>query len=137
MIRSRSTFIVMGFSTSFVFCLFTTVPLLAEESSWGVWTGLVFGGSLGVWGCLYLIRAIRWSKASKDGDSRNIDLKTNHTTSRWMVLSAVGGMFLARLVSNVFDPEIQRLINNAVSAWIIISFSGAAFMAWRYLPKDW
>jgi hypothetical protein len=48
MIRRRNAIIIMGFSTSFVFCLFTIVPLLAQDSSWQVWAGLVAGGSLSV-----------------------------------------------------------------------------------------
>ncbi len=137
MIRSRNAVIIIGFSFSFVFCLFTIIPLLAQESTWEAWIGLVIGGSLGIWGCMYLFRAIRKNKTNNDRNNKSINLDTNHATSRWMIVSAVGGMLLARLVSNIFDPGMQRLINNAVSAWIITSFSGAAFIVWRYLPKDW
>ncbi len=134
---NRNVFIIVGFSISFVVCLFTAVPLLAQESSWGAWVGMVIGGSLGVWSCLYLFRAIRRSKANSDRNSQNIKSNTNYATSRWMIISAIGGMFLARLVSNTVDPVIQSLINKAVAMWIITSFGGATFLIWRYLPKDW
>jgi len=73
MIQSRNAVIIVGFSFNFVFCLFTIVPLLAQESSWEAWIGLVIGGGLGIWGCLYLFSAIRRNKANNG--KRSVDEK--------------------------------------------------------------
>jgi hypothetical protein len=135
--QSRNTVIIIALSISFVFCLFTVVPLLAQESSGEAWIGLGIGGSLGVWGCLLLLRAIHRSKANNGRNSDNSNSTPDHTSSQWMIISAVGGMFLARLVSTIFDPGIQTLINHAVGAWIITSFSGTALLLWRYFSNDW
>jgi len=136
MMQSR-TFIIITFSAiSLLTCLFTLHLLLLEGSSREIWAGLIAGSSLGVWCCIYFNNIINKSIANRNKKNVNIVSNTNHSASRWMIPAAIGGMLLARLVSNLLEPGIQDLINNAVFAWIIITFSYAAFVAWWYLPKE-
>lgn len=80
------------------------------------------GGILGILTCVF--SPLSHTRLSSADSSRRID--------RWMLPTVVGSVILARVVTETFEPEIQDIALNFVSAWITIFFTYSAIWFWRH-----
>lgn len=127
MIRSRNAAIIVAVSIVLFVSLFMLYDLSLHPPGFSSWAGLIVGGGSGLILCVLMQRSIGKNSAPQEPQPSN---------SRWMIPSIVGGMFLAKIVSNNFSPDFQSFVNNMVSSWIVVVFSYMAFVAWRHVPKE-
>jgi hypothetical protein len=81
------------------------------------------GGTLGILTCLYIQLA-----NSQASDDPNVN-GTDHI-SRWMIPSVLTGTIFARVVIESFEPELQNIVMNFVSAWLTFFFAYLTIRFW-------
>lgn len=119
--------VTLFFLVSSIITGFYLVYRLAIDHSFSSWIGLLVGTILAISSCYFLLNP---AKAEEEA------IVNLESTSQWMIVTVIGGILLAEIVSATFSTPLQNAIDNSVSVWIVIVFGWMGILAWRYMPKD-
>lgn len=137
MFQSRNSITIFFFLTSLLAGLYAVYTMNLTPDSWGYWVGLGIGGLTAITTCFLAEREIRRKKEEPPHDTTknqtNESSGVSTSTSKWLIPSVIGGIIIAKLVENLFNQEIQNLINNFVFAWIVVGSGYLASLAWRFM----